>query len=149
MGGDTSRAEPCEVPAAGAASRRLGEGLGERIRRLRQARSWTQETLGERLGVGQKQISAYERGVHLPSTEVLLRLADVFGTTLDGLAFSSGHVVQHAIADRELLDLATAVDRLGMAERAFAKEALELLVMRARVRSMVGAAPDPASKTLR
>ena len=97
--------------------------------------------LGERLGVGQKQISAYERGVHLPSTEVLLRMADVFGTTLDGLAFSSGHAVQHAIADRKLLDLATAVDRLGAEERAFAKEALELLVTRARVRSVVVCRP--------
>ena len=52
--------------------------ISERIRLLRQERKWTQAELAERLGIHQKQVSAYERGVNLPSTDILIKLAEVF-----------------------------------------------------------------------
>ena len=118
--------------------------LGRRIRRFRQSRGWSQEDLGARLGVGQKQISAYERQVNLPSTEVLLRMAEVFGVTLDGLAFAGGHhSVQQPIEDRALLGVAAEVDRLSVAERELAVRMLGLVVMRAKVRQLIGERDDP------
>jgi transcriptional regulator with XRE-family HTH domain len=38
------------------------------------------------MAIHQKQVSAYERGRHIPSTEVLIKLADIFDVFLDYLA---------------------------------------------------------------
>ena len=52
--------------------------ITERIRLLRQEHKWTRAELAGRLGIHQKQVSAYERGVNLPSTDILIKLAEVF-----------------------------------------------------------------------
>jgi transcriptional regulator with XRE-family HTH domain len=41
------------------------------------------------MGIHQKQISAYERGVNLPSIDILVKLAESFDVTLDYLAFEA------------------------------------------------------------
>ena len=60
--------------------------LADRIRQLRQEHRWTQAELGQKIKIHQKQISSYERGVNIPSTEVLIKMADIFDVTLDYLA---------------------------------------------------------------
>lgn len=57
----------------------------DRIRALRQQRKMTQEELAERLGVARPMISAYENGTHQPSHETLLKIASVFGVSMDHL----------------------------------------------------------------
>lgn len=46
--------------------------ISDLIRHLRQESHWSQGELGEQLGAHQKQVSACERGVTLPSTDVLI-----------------------------------------------------------------------------
>lgn len=55
-----------------------GSPLGERIKRLRQERGWSQAQLANRLDVHQEQISGYERGIRVPQTDLLIRIADLF-----------------------------------------------------------------------
>ncbi len=43
--------------------------ISDRIHKLRQKKHWFQAELGEQLSAHQKQGSAYERGVNLPSTD--------------------------------------------------------------------------------
>lgn len=112
--------------------------LGKRIRQLRQQHGWTQEELGRRVGVGQKQISAYERGVHLPSTEILLKLAEVFNITLDALAFEGyGAATSHSIRDRNLLERFEAVDDLPEKEKKLAIEILDMVILQHRFRQLL------------
>lgn len=116
--------------------------IGERIRYLRQQNEWTQIDLAKQIGVLQKQISAYERGVHIPSTEILLKLGDVFGVTLDSLAAEThGVPTPIQIRDRELLELFEALDDLPEWERSFAKDMLELVLLKHRFRQL--AQPKP------
>jgi len=61
------------------------EGFGERLARLRRARSWNQRQLGERTGLGGATISKYERQEYLPRPEALGRLAEALGTSIDYL----------------------------------------------------------------
>lgn len=108
--------------------------IGERIRRLRQEHGWSQAELGEKIHVHQKQVSSYERGVNVPSTEVLIELARAFDVTLDYLAFEmhgqAGAKIN--IQDRELLRRFEAVDVLPDTYRNLAKEMLDLLVLKHR-----------------
>lgn len=57
-----------------------------RIRRFRvQAGEMTQQELAERVGVTRQTILAIEKGNYNPSVELALRLARVFGTTVEEL----------------------------------------------------------------
>jgi transcriptional regulator with XRE-family HTH domain len=111
--------------------------ISDRIRQLRQERRWSQGDLGEQLGVHQKQVSAYERGVNLPSTEVLIKLAEVFNVTLDYLAFEAkGAPASLNIQDRELLRRFEEVDSLSEKEKSLAKEILDLVILKHRFQSL-------------
>jgi transcriptional regulator with XRE-family HTH domain len=113
--------------------------ISDRIRKLRQERHWSQAELGEQLGVHQKQVSAYERGVNLPSTEVLIKLAEVFNVTLDYLAFEAkGQPTALNIQDRELLRRFEEVDTLSDQEKNLAKEILDLVILKHRFHELVG-----------
>ncbi|HWM90426.1 MAG TPA: helix-turn-helix domain-containing protein [Thermoanaerobaculia bacterium] len=63
----------------------VGESLGNRIARLRRARGLNQRQLGDRIGTQGPQISKYERGVYLPRPDLLSRLGEALGVSLDYL----------------------------------------------------------------
>ena len=68
------------------ASTMLAVQLGERIRKLRSDRGWSQRELARRASIASKSvISYYELGERFPTYETLLRLADTFGVTTDYL----------------------------------------------------------------
>lgn len=111
--------------------------IADKIRQLRQEKRWTQAELGERVGVHQKQVSSYERGVNVPSTDVLIKLAEAFDVTLDFLAFEAqGQPAKLNIQDRELLRRFEAVDGLSEQEKALAKQMLDLLILKHRYRQV-------------
>lgn len=56
-----------------------------RIRVLREAQNMTQFELATRLGVQSPAVYKWERGRNNPSVEMALKLADVFGCSLDYL----------------------------------------------------------------
>lgn len=64
---------------------RVAETLGERIALLREERGWTQKQLAERAGVSVAFLSEIENDKRNPSTEVLLRISEALGASLDYL----------------------------------------------------------------
>ena len=59
--------------------------LNENIKRLRIARGASQVTLAHMLGVTKQCVSNWENGNVLPSIDMLVKMADVFGVTTDYL----------------------------------------------------------------
>jgi transcriptional regulator with XRE-family HTH domain len=59
--------------------------FGDRLRRLREARGWSQERLSETAGLHFTYISQIERGARSPGLNVLARLAEALGVTLPRL----------------------------------------------------------------
>jgi transcriptional regulator with XRE-family HTH domain len=113
--------------------------IAERIKRLRQEHNMTQGELGEKIGIHQKQISAYERGRNIPSTDILIKLAEVFDVTLDYLAFEAkGQPAKLNIQDRELLRRFEVLDRLPENEKSLAKEMLDLVILKHRFQELAG-----------
>lgn len=62
---------------------------GEKIRACRQAAGLSQEKVAELVGVSRQAVTKWESGQSAPSTENLLRLAEVLGTTVDLLVGTS------------------------------------------------------------
>ena len=61
--------------------------FGERMRRERESRGWTQKQLAEKAGVPQETISRLETGKHRgPHIDVAVRLAKALKVSLDYLA---------------------------------------------------------------
>lgn len=56
-----------------------------RVKELRTARGWTQEQLAEAVGVSRQSINSIERDRYVPSLELALTFARVFGCSTDEL----------------------------------------------------------------
>jgi transcriptional regulator with XRE-family HTH domain len=52
---------------------------------MRLKKDWTQEELSKKLGITNKMISFYESGAREPSRKTLLKLAEVFGVSVEDL----------------------------------------------------------------
>jgi transcriptional regulator with XRE-family HTH domain len=62
------------------------DDLGQRLRRFRDERGWTQAALAEHAGVSKPYLSELESGAgRRPSGQILLKLADALGVTVADL----------------------------------------------------------------
>lgn len=81
--------------------------IGAFIARLRQEKGWTQEELGERLGVTNKTVSRWENGNYMPGVEMLTLMGKEFGVSLnellEGRRLDNGEEFR-AAADEKLAD---------------------------------------------
>lgn len=59
--------------------------IGKFIASLRKEKGFTQEQLGEKLGVTNKTISRWENGNYMPDVEMLSLLSEEFGVTINEL----------------------------------------------------------------
>lgn len=57
----------------------------EKLRALREAKGLTQLQVANKIGISKAMISAYETASKAPSIEVLIRLARLFGVSVDYL----------------------------------------------------------------
>nr|WP_326186493.1 helix-turn-helix transcriptional regulator [uncultured Oscillibacter sp.] len=89
--------------------------IGRRIARRRKQLGLKQATVEERAEIGYKYLSSIERGLSIPSTEVVMRLASALDTTPDeflvGTARREGerwrNVAEHLrTMDEKKLDMA-------------------------------------------
>jgi transcriptional regulator with XRE-family HTH domain len=69
---------------------RLLQALGARVRRLREAKSWTQEVLAERAELDRSYVAGIEAGLRNPSVKAAAKLARGLGVTLSELFESVG-----------------------------------------------------------
>ncbi|OIP31342.1 MAG: hypothetical protein AUK47_22645 [Deltaproteobacteria bacterium CG2_30_63_29] len=107
--------------------------FGQRIRELRQRREWSQQELAEKVGVRQKQISAYERDINVPSGEIFIALADAFEVSLDYLAQRAEDQGPRAnIGDLDLLERLQEIDKLSEADKELVKGVLDTFIVKSR-----------------
>lgn len=59
--------------------------LPERLLALRQERNLSQKSLVQEMGLALNTYVRYERGERVPDADVLVRIADFYGVTLDYL----------------------------------------------------------------
>ncbi len=59
--------------------------LGERVRAIRKQKQWSMHQLAERIGTTHSYISQLERGQIRPGIDLVMRLAEAFGVSIDHL----------------------------------------------------------------
>jgi len=90
--------------------------LQENIKLLRTQKSLSQEELAEKLSVVRQTVSKWEKGLSVPDSEMLIKLADVFEVSVGELL---GETIQPEQEKSELRQLAEKLENLNamIAER--------------------------------
>lgn len=83
------------------------ETLGHRLARLRKQHGTTQVELADKLGIGQSNVSDYERDICRPNADMVLRIAEALNLSTDELlghrrAAGSGPAVSRRLMKRML-----------------------------------------------
>lgn len=87
--------------------------IGAQITQLRKAKKWSQDELAKQINASRIMVGKYERNDNAPSIEVLLKLAKVFGVSLDYLV---GEGVNAAF-DKEMIIRLENVENLPQEEK--------------------------------
>ncbi|MBQ4332461.1 MAG: helix-turn-helix transcriptional regulator [Clostridia bacterium] len=74
--------------------------FGARLRMLRRRAKWTQQAVADRLSIHRTTYTKYETGVVTPDQQGLLKLAEIFGVTVDYLLGREETPARH-VADDE------------------------------------------------
>ena len=61
------------------------ETFGERLSKLRKERELTQNDIAEKVGVTSQAVSKWENNLATPDIDILVKLSDIFGVSLDEL----------------------------------------------------------------
>jgi len=61
------------------------KAFGVRLKALRKQKRWSQKELAAKVDIRFQQLNKYESGLNLPPAEMLIKLADALGTTVDYL----------------------------------------------------------------
>jgi transcriptional regulator with XRE-family HTH domain len=121
--------------------------IGNRIKRLRQDQGWSQLQLANKIKTHQKQISKYERGVNLPSTEVIIKLTEIFNVSADYLIFEKqNEKPQMNIADRELVQKLAEIGKLSENDKMLLKGVLDAFIIKNRFQRLAGEAENNRGK---
>ena len=83
--------------------------MGRRIHELRRQRGWTLQDLARQANLSLSFMGHIERGTRKPSLETIVRLAQIFGVSIDSLLLPDSIPANHTYAAQELLKAALAL----------------------------------------
>lgn len=73
--------------------------FGERVKKEREKRGWSQVDLAEKIYVSRQSVSKWETGKNYPSIEVIIELSNLFDITIDELLRSDEDLTEKIIQD--------------------------------------------------
>ena len=106
--------------------------LAEKLKQARKQKGLTQGQLAKKIGADIQRISKYERGVLIPTTEIMVKLSDALDVSLDYLLKNGKNRVAGKIRDTELIDQFVQVDTLPEKDRHILKALLEAFIKKHR-----------------
>lgn len=115
--------------------------LARQIHALRRDRGWSQPDLAAKVGAHHTMIGRYERGEMTPAVDVVVKLADAFGVTIDHLCNGAGPA--NALHDKAMIDRWQTILALPTADRTLILAALDALLRDAKTRQAYRNPGDP------
>jgi transcriptional regulator with XRE-family HTH domain len=109
-------------------------GFSKRLKELRLQKNLSQSDLGRMVGVHYVHIGKYERGLSLPNSGTLKKLAEALGVTTDYLfEGESNDVATAKIEDRELLQMFKEIQNLQEDDKTVIKKLIEAFLTKKKV----------------
>jgi len=77
--------------------------FGEKLKHERTKKGWSQEELAEKLHVSRQSVSKWENGQNYPNIELIIKISDLFGVTIDEMLRSDEELTMKVIKDSKQL----------------------------------------------
>lgn len=112
--------------------------IGERLKRLRLQRGWTQDELATQAGMNGRHISRYENDRLEPPRRSVRRLAEALEVPIEALLQDApAFPMADLIPDPELLEQFRVLARMNDEDRQAVKHVLSMVVMKQQMQEMV------------
>jgi transcriptional regulator with XRE-family HTH domain len=113
-------------------------GLAENLKRLRKKRGWSQSHLAEQIGSHLSHINRIETGKYNPSLDVVQKLANVLGVTIDFLVNDEqGDMKEVRIEDKGLLDRVKMIDSLDDEDKTALIRVIDSMLTKKKILSLI------------
>lgn len=113
------------------------EGFAARLRTLRKQKNLSQTELGQLADLHYTHIGRFERGIALPGSDTLKRLAEALGVTSDYLLEGATEDAAKAkFEDRELLRQFQEVERLPDEDKTVIKKLLDAFLTKKQLQAL-------------
>lgn len=109
---------------------------GQKIRKLRRERDWTQADLGERAGINFRNINRYESDRLKPGIKVITKLAEAFGVAVDDLLEDAARPSEVQVMDPELFHCFQQIEKMVEEDRAAIKRLLQAMIIKHQVQDL-------------
>ena len=115
----------------------ISQNFPEKLKSLRKERGWSQGELAKQIDSDMQRISKYERGVVYPTTEMLVRIADVFQVGLDDLIRDGFEVKTNSMKNQDLLNRFNEVSDLPEQDQSILINLLDAYIKRHKFEKLV------------
>ncbi len=113
--------------------------IGQKIHKLRKEKKLTQEKLGKMIGGDGRQISLYESGKTVPSTEALINLSEVFAVTVDYLVKDDvKNIATKRIHNLSLLKQFEQIEQMDKKDREIIKTLIDAFLAKQQIQKIIG-----------
>ena len=108
----------------------LSKDFPKKLRQLRKQKEWSQGQLAKKIKADIDRVSKYERGVMWPTMEIMVRIAIVFGVSVDYLIRDTKNVAINKISNQELLEQMEEVNQLSQEDQTILVALLDAFIKR-------------------
>lgn len=103
-----------------------------KLKLARQQKGFTQGQVAQRVGSDSQRISKYERGVMVPTTAILIKLANALEVSLDYLLLDAEDRAVSKIQDTALLNQFTQIESLAENDKFLIKGLLDAFIKKSK-----------------
>jgi transcriptional regulator with XRE-family HTH domain len=122
----------------------MRKGLGLRIKQLRKQHKWTQKELAAKIDVRFPQLNKYECGLHAPPVEKLVKIAEVFDTTVDFL-LTGNRSEQRPLHNLRLLERFRALEEFNAEDQEAVIKLIDAMIVKNKVEGAINPFAQKAS----
>jgi len=108
--------------------------FAENLKKIRLEKGFSQEVLSKKIGVHVTHISRYERGLSIPSIEIVKKISELFELSIDNLVYGDNNqIMNNSIKDRDLLNLFGKVQILNNKQKETIKDLMSAFILKSEL----------------
>ncbi len=110
----------------------IRKAFGARVKRLRKQKKWTQKELAKKLETRFSMLNKYECGLHIPPADKLIKLAEIFETTVDYL-LTGDHTEERPLHNIRLVERLQILEQFQAEDMEAVLKFLDAFIVKAKM----------------
>ncbi|MCC8422902.1 helix-turn-helix transcriptional regulator [Photorhabdus thracensis] len=120
----------------------LRKEFGVRLKALRKQKGWPQKELAGKVEIRFQQLNKYESGLNIPPAEMMVKLADVLGVTVDYL-LTGNPVEDSPLANSRLFRRFQVLEQLAQEDQETIIKIIDAMIAKQRMESALLPVDEP------